>query len=368
MTPFDYTSRTRVLFGAGEFGRLGTLAREAGFGRTLLVADRGMVAAGYVGEAMRALESVGAGVFCFHDFDVNPDTTMVEAGRRFAETLALDSMVALGGGSSMDCAKGINFVLTNGGSIGDYRGYGKAVRPLLPMIAIPTTAGTGSEAQSYALISDAVSHRKMACGDPTAAFQIAILDPCLTVTQPVEVSAATGYDALSHAVESYVTAKRNGISDCFSREAWRLLEGAYERVLAYPGDVEARGAMLIGAHLAGAAIERSMLGATHACANPLTARYGTTHGVAISLLLHHVVRWNEAAAGDRYRELFGGDLAGRLDELARAGGFPRRLRDAGVTCEALPLLASEAAEQWTGRFNPRPFDAVGALEIYQCAF
>jgi alcohol dehydrogenase class IV len=154
----------------------------------------------------------------------------------------------------------------------DYRGYGKARGTLLPSIGIPTTAGTGSEAQSYAIISDAETHAKMACGDPGIAFRVAILDPALTVSQPRAVTAIAGYDALSHAVESYVTLKATPISELFAREAWRLLSSHYERVLQAPDDRPARGAMLLGAHYAGVAIEQSMLGATHACANPLTSR------------------------------------------------------------------------------------------------
>jgi alcohol dehydrogenase len=149
-------------------------------------------------------------------------------------------------------------------------------------------------------------------------------------------------------------------------------------VLSAPADVEARGAMLLGAHWAGAAIEASMLGATHACANPLTARYGTLHGVAIALMLPHVVRWNGSAAAAGYAELLevagvppGPDpaatLAARLEDLAQAGGLPRRLRDAGVAEADLPSLAEEAAQQWTGRHNPRPFDAAAALQVYQAA-
>src|SRR5439155_5516616 len=183
---------------------------------------------------------------------------------------------------------GINFLLTQGGAIQDYKGFGKAERPMLPMIGVPTTAGTGSEAQCYAIISDAVTHEKMACGDPKAAFRIAILDPELTVSQPPRVTAVSGYDAISHAVETYVTTARNPLSEMYSREAWRLLEPNYERVIAQPANLEARAKMQLGAYLAGVAIELSMLGATHACANPLTAHYGTAHGVAIAAMLPHV--------------------------------------------------------------------------------
>lgn len=370
MEHFDFQSRTRVVFGEGAFGRLGELAAELGFRRSLLVADRGLLAAGHVEEASRLLTRAGLEVVPFHDFDANPDTATVEAGRTVAAAREIDSIIGLGGGSSMDCAKGINFLLTNGGTIEDYWGYGKAAQPMLPMIGIPTTAGTGSEAQSYALISDARTHVKMACGDPKAAFRIALLDPCLTVSQPAAVTAAAGYDAISHAVETYVTTRRNPLSECFSREAWRLLEPNFERVLAKPGDLEGRAAMLLGAHFAGMAVENSMLGATHACANPLTARYGATHACAIAALLSHVVRWNGAVAGPRYGELFRAtdDLAARLEHLAAAGGLPTRVRAVGAPKTDLPALAEEAAAQWTGRFNPRPLDAAGALELYECAF
>jgi len=376
---FDLTLRTRVVFGEGAIDRLGALARALGFTRTLIVADSGIVATGAVDRAARLLQSAGVTPSFFHDFGANPDTDMVERGRVHAVAEGVDSIVALGGGSSLDCAKGINFVVTNGGSMRDYRGHGKAAKPMLPSIGIPTTAGTGSDAQSYALISDAQTHAKMACGDDKAAFRVAILDPVLTVSQPAAVTAVAGYDALSHAVESYVTAKRTPASDLFAREAWRLLEANYERVLTHPHDLDARGAMLLGSHYAGAAIELSMLGATHACANPLTARYGTTHGVAIALMLPHVVRWNAEIAGDRYADLLragsaaavrgpaGEALADRLDAMARAGGLPRTLRDAGIVHADLPALAADAATQWTGTFNPRPFDAVAALELYRRA-
>jgi alcohol dehydrogenase len=189
LTGFDFQPRTRVIFGAGAIERLGELAHELKFQRTLLVADHGMVASGHVDEAVGPLQRAGVQVFRFHDFEVNPDTRMIEAGTAFVSPLQIDSIIGLGGGSSMDCAKGINFLLTNGGRMSDYRGYGKATQPMLPMIAIPTTAGTGSEAQSYALISDAESHVKMACGDPKAAFRVALLDPALTVSQPRSITA-----------------------------------------------------------------------------------------------------------------------------------------------------------------------------------
>jgi alcohol dehydrogenase len=379
MEPFDFQPTTRLIFGEGAIDQLGDLARELGMRRTLVVADRGLVASGHFEHASKVLRQAEIEVIGFHDFGENPDTDMIESGREFASRLAIDSLIGLGGGSSMDCAKGINFVLTNGGTMQDYWGVGKATKSMLPMIGVPTTAGTGSEAQSYALISDAETHVKMACADPKAAFRIALLDPKLTVSQPRRVTATAGFDAIAHAVETYVTTKRNPISDAFAREAWQLLEGNYERVLAEPENLEGRGAMHRGAHYAGIAIENSMLGAAHACANPLTAHYGTVHGEALAILLPQVVRWNARAVGARYRELLNlaglgsingssaEHLANRLEQLAEVGGLLRNLRAVGVPEKDLRMLADEAAQQWTGGFNPRSFDAASALEIYQWA-
>jgi alcohol dehydrogenase len=218
----------------------------------------------------------------------------------------------------------------------------------------------------------------MACGDSKAMFRTVILDPELTVSQPLELTAVAGIDAISHAVESFVTTRRTAVSDLFARDAWRLLSRSFPRVLDDPRDLEARSGMLLGAHYAGAAIEQSMLGAAHACANPLTARYGTTHGVAIGVMLPHVIRWNAEAVGDRYRELAqaagwpadrssGDDLAAWVDDAIERARLPRTLHDLGVVRDALPALAEDAATQWTGTFNPRPFDRGAALALYGAA-
>jgi alcohol dehydrogenase len=378
VTGFDFQLRNRIIFGLGAFAQLGDVAAQLGFTRTLIVADRGVAALGHVAQAASLLDAARISAVSFHDFEANPDTDMVEAGRRYAATHHVDSIVALGGGSSLDCAKGINFVLTNGGSMRDYRGHDKATRPMLPSIGVPTTAGTGSEAQSFAIISDAETHAKMACGDSKAMFRVVILDPALTVTQPASLTAITGIDAISHAVESFVTKKRTPASDLFAREAWRLLDGHFSRVLTVPSDLEARASMLLGSHFAGAAIEQSMLGAAHACANPLTARYGTPHGIAIGVMLPHVIRWNAAVVGERYAELLttvgvdpteqpGDVLADRVRERGRRAALPGCLNELSVSEHDLPELAADAARQWTGSFNPRAFDESAALALYNAA-
>ena len=364
MTPFEHISRTRLVFGPGTIHKLGRHARELGFRRTLIVADSGMEKAGHVATALSALAGEGIESSPWSNFNANPDSRMVEHGRDFAAKLNVDSIIGLGGGSSMDCAKAINIVLTNGGEIKDYWGHGKVPRPMLPMIGVPGTTGTGSEAQSYALISDAETHVKMAIGDDKAAFAVAILDPEVALTQPASVRATAGYDAISHAVETLVSTKRNAVSMCYSREAWRLMNGSFERLLSAPDDLNAAAEMQLGAWFAGCAIEASMLGATHALANPLTAVYGITHGQAIAVMLPHVVRWNAESV---YCEL-DSDLYTRLKNLASAAGLHGSLSALNVAEDQLAELSLAAAQQWTGRFNPRPFDAVAALELYRCAF
>jgi alcohol dehydrogenase len=377
---FDFDPRTRVVYGAGVIRRLGEFARELSGRNVLVVTDPGLKAAGHEDIVVDLLTSTGMEVSLFDDVHPNPTSDDVDRGTAFARERKIDLIVGLGGGSSMDCAKGINFLLTNGGRIEDYWGVGKATKPMLPMIAVPTTAGTGSEAQSFAVISRADTHEKMACGDKKAAPRIAILDPELTQTMPASVTAITGIDAISHAVESYVTSKRNPVSQMFSRRAWRMLCRAFPAVIRDPDNLVARGGMLLGAHLAGAAIENSMLGATHALANPVSARFGVTHGVAIGVLLPHVVRYNSASVDSLYRnfamdaevpvngEPAGFALAGRLEEMVEQAGSPLSLDECNVEPAAIPDMAREAAEQWTGKCNPRPLLAPDFEELYRCAF
>lgn len=379
LSAFDFQPLGRVLFEAGGLARLGEIVRSVGGARVLLVTDPGLEVAGHPQRATRSMEEAGLAVFVFDGVKENPTEREVEAGVVFAKTHRIDCIVAVGGGSSMDCAKGINFLLTNGGRMADYRGFGKAAKPMLPSVGVPTTSGTGSEAQCYALITDEKTHLKMACGDKKAAFRASILDPEVTASQPKFVTAVTGIDAIAHAVESFVCTKRNPISNMCAEAAFRHLVPNFERVLSHPGDLAARSAMLLGAHLAGMAIESAMLGVCHSCANPLTAHYGITHGVAIGLMLPHVIRFNAAAVEHLYAELIGdrvprngrsasAALADRIDGLLSAAGVPKGLKECGVSDTILPLLAEEAAEQWTARFNPRPVAEAAILSLYRAAW
>jgi alcohol dehydrogenase len=379
MPAFDFYPPGRVICEPGALNRLGEAVRSVGGARVLLVTDPGLEHAGHPQRAAGVMAEAGLAVFTFDGVKENPTEREVAAGVAVARDHAVDCIVAVGGGSSMDCAKGINFVLTNGGRMADYKGHGRATKPMLPSVGVPTTAGTGSEAQSYALITDDRTHLKMACGDKKAAFRVSILDPEVTLSQPRSVTAVTGIDAVAHAVEAFVCAKRNPVSSMCAAAAFRHLAANFETVLNSPDDLQARAAMQVGSHLAGMAIENAMLGVCHSCANPLTAHYGVTHGVAIGVMLPHVVRFNAAAVNHLYAELTGehgaangrpaGEaLAARVAHLVAAAGLPRSLRECGVSDTILPLLAEEANQQWTARFNPRPVDEAAILSIYQAAW
>jgi alcohol dehydrogenase len=382
---FDFHCPTRIVFAPGSIARLGELALSiVEHGRVLVVSDPGIEEVGHTQRAIDQLRAAGFETAVFDGLRENPTTEHVEAGLAVARELRPSLIVAVGGGSSMDCAKGINFLYSCGGRMQDYWGVGKASADLLPMMAVPTTAGTGSEAQSFALISDAETHVKMACGDKRAAFRIALLDPELTLTQPPRVAALTGIDAVSHAVETLVTKKRSQLSLAFSREAWRLLCGGFSRVLTDPTDMLARGWMQQGACFAGFAIENSMLGAAHALANPLTAHYGIAHGQAVGVMLPHVVRWNsqrDLGAWRAYNELARelDDSDGPLDRDASAlvrclqhllseAGLATSLEPLGVEAHMLPQLAHDAAQQWTGTFNPVEMTQHDFLAVYSQAF
>src|ERR1051325_12021034 len=347
LNAFDSQPRTRLVFGNGAVARVGELAKELGAKCVLVVTDRGLVTAGHATRVEHSLQRSGLGTIIFDHVRENPTTLDVDRCLEVARAAGIDLIVGLGGGSSMDTAKGCNFLLTNGGRMQDYWGLGKATKPMLPLIAIPTTAGTGSECQSFSLIADEHSHLKMACGDPNAAAKVAILDPTLTVSQPPRVAACTGIDAIAHAVETAVTKKRNAVSVMYSHEAFKLLVPGLPRVLKEPLDVDARGRMQLGAALAGTAIENSMLGAAHSAANPLTAHFNVVHGIAVGVMLPHVVRFNakDVHARQAYAELAAAPeiasarngheaavdaLVARLDALLNLAKMPRSLARCGA--------------------------------------
>ncbi|MFC7339448.1 iron-containing alcohol dehydrogenase [Haloferula chungangensis] len=368
MTSFDARPSPRILFGPGRLAELPDAAKSLGATNILLVTDSGIVAAGHIRHATGLLRDAGLKVTTYQDTHINPGETDIEACRAFAEPLAPDLIIGFGGGSSMDTAKGCNFLLNNGGRMSDYHGYGHAEKPLLPFIAIPTTAGTGSECQSYAVVSREDSHEKMACGDPKALAKIAILDPELTLSQPQKVATLTALDALSHALESAVCTKRNPISSAYSRESFRLIASSISSILKPDAPIGQRSKMLLGAAMAGSAIENSMLGAAHATANPLTAFFDVPHGHAVALTLPHVIRFNSvdpesAAIYDDFSSYLGEPLIDWLENIIASAHLPRL--DIDIT--RIPELTAAALPQWTGKFNPRPINGPEVTAIYTAA-
>ncbi|HAY75393.1 MAG TPA: alcohol dehydrogenase [Opitutae bacterium] len=373
-------SGQEVVFGPKSIDQLGSRALSLGR-RVLLVTDSGLTAAGHPQRVMELLEYEGLKVTLFDQSIENPTDSSVQSCAEVARDAEIDVIVGLGGGSSMDTAKGCNFILTNGGSMADYWGIGKAKNSMFPLVAVPTTAGTGSECQSFALISDDRTHRKMACGDRKALPCLTVLDPELTLSQPERVTACTGVDALAHALESIVCNKRNELSQRHSKLAFELIQENLPRVISSPDDLEARGFVQLGASHAGAAIERSMLGAAHSMANPLTARLGTVHGTAVGLALPAVMEFNAMDEETRsvYAELArnaqladpqqedesaSSCLIERVRAILRLASFPTSLSALGFSEKDLDSLAKDASDQWTANFNPRPVHETDFKNLY----
>lgn len=381
LSALDFTLRTRIVFGLGVAENTGTLARELGAERAFLVTDQGIVAEGYAEHVEEVLVASDVEVKRFDAVRPNPTTADVEACLAAVGDFDVDLWIGLGGGSSIDVAKGCNLLRAGGGRMEDYWGIGKAKGTLLPLIAIPTTAGTGTEVQSFALICQEDTRQKMACGDPQAAPRIAILDPCLTVTKPRFLTAVSGLDTVGHAVETAVTRRRNPMSSLFSTESFRLAQSSLPKVLEDPADLTARGRMLRASAFGGLAIETSMLGAAHSMANPLTAHYKIPHGQAVGMMLPHVVRFNREVSGAaaayaelaRAAGLCGGDadesvavdaLLARLGTLLEVARMPGSLAECGVPEDAIAALAEEAARQWTAQFNPRTVTVADFRELF----
>lgn len=380
----DYNPRTRLIYAENSIARLGELIKEYGGRRVLLVTDGGIVKAGHAARAEESITKAGLFVTHFDKVQENPTTRNVADCLEVARRGDVDFLVGLGGGSSLDTAKGTNFILTNGGKMADYWGVNKAAKAMLPLIAIPTTAGTGSECQCFALIADEVTHQKMACGDDKAYARAAILDPTLTLSLPLQVTANTGIDTVAHAVETYVTTVRNPLSQMFAKEAWRLAECNLEKVLKQPQNLEARGNMLLASAYGGMAIAQSMLGAAHAAANPLTAHYHVIHGQAVGVMLPPVIRFNSGnpASAKQYADLAAAAglsrsrddadsgvnaLLRRLNELLQGAGILDAVKAQRIPSDKLDVLSAEAAKQWTASFNPRPIAAPDFKGLYESA-
>jgi alcohol dehydrogenase class IV len=379
---FVFDTTPSVIFGAGAIARIGEIARARLGARALVVTDAGLVRAGLVAPALAALEAAGVTVAVFDAVVADPPEAVVTAAVAAARAHEADAVIGLGGGSSLDVAKLVALIARSGERLADIYGVGLAKGPRLPLLLAPTTAGTGSEVTPISIVTTG-AHEKRGVVSPLIIPDVALLDPDLTLGLPAPVTAATGVDAMVHAIEAYTSASPNNnpVSRALAREALRLLGANIRRAVHEGSDREARAAMLIGSMLAGQAFANSPVAAVHALAYPLGGHFGIPHGLSNALVLPHVLRFNAPACGRLYAEIARDacpDLPPEADadafvagitRLCADVGLPPRLREAGVPWDAIAMLAEDAMKQTRLLVNnPRPVTLADARAIYEAAW
>ncbi|RBP16141.1 alcohol dehydrogenase class IV [Roseiarcus fermentans] len=385
MNAFAFNTSASIQFGPGAIVRIGALAKERLGPRVLVVTDPGMIATGLVERVMSLLSEAGVEADVFSDVAADPPAAMILKAVESAVQSGATGVIGFGGGSSLDTAKLVALLAPGRETLADAFGVGNAKGPRLPMILVPTTAGTGSEVTPISIVTTG-ENEKMGVVSPVILPDVALLDPELTLGLPPHVTAATGIDAMVHAIEAYASksANANPISRALAKEALALLGGAIETAVHNGSDIAARSAMLLGSMLAGQAFANSPVAAVHALAYPLGGHFHIPHGLSNALVLAHVLRFNCKTAPGAYVEIAPvafPDLArlegqaraeafcDALENLSRTCGLPLRLRDAGVPEDVLPALARDAMKQ-TRLLpnNPRAVTEADALEIYRRAW
>ena len=377
MTPFVFNTTPSIRMGAGEIENLGNISSAICTGCALIVTDAGMVRTGIVARAEAILQRAGVVVKTYADVVADPPEAVVMGAVNMAEGCGL--VIGIGGGSSLDVAKLAALLAGNVGTLAGAYGLNKATGPRLPLIVIPTTAGTGSEVTPIAIVTTGASE-KMGVVSPLIIPDIALLDPELTYNLPAHVTAATGIDAMVHAIEAYasVSPNNNPVSRALAIEALRLIGGALERAVTAPRDRAARADMLLGSLLAGQAFANSPVAAVHALAYPIGGHFKVPHGLSNALVLPHVLRFNTQTHPDDYAALAPHAFAGGpataealidgLVALSKACGLPQTLRDVGIGAADLPRLTADAMNQTRLLVNnPRPVCYADALAIYEAA-
>jgi alcohol dehydrogenase class IV len=381
---FEFQVRPRVVYGPGTVREVGFEAEKIGGTRALIVTDQVLRGVGMVDRVADGLSgSSVALVGIFDKVPPNSEVQVVERGAALARELGSDILIALGGGSVMDTAKGMNLLLSEGGSLLDYEGAGLLSRPLGPMIAIPTTAGTGSEVTMFALIKNDAQGLKLAFNSPYLMPDVALLDPELTLSLPPGLTAATGMDALTHAIEAYVSLYAEPISDALALHAIRMIAANLHQAVVHGDDLEARGSMLLAANMAGMAFSNALLGIVHAIAHACGGRFGLAHGLANSILLPYGMEFNLGEAAARYAGVaaaLGVETSGLNDEAAgRAGiaavrqlsrdcGLPQRLSQVGVERSGFAQMAQDALGDASLIANPRAPEAEDIVVLYEQAY
>ncbi|MGE0503575.1 MAG: iron-containing alcohol dehydrogenase [Rhizobiaceae bacterium] len=383
--PFTFNTVRSIVFGEGAAARLGALAAERGWSRVLMVTDPGIVRLGMAASAEASLAAAGIAVATYAEVEADPPEHVVLAATRAAVDHRADAVIGLGGGSSLDVAKLAALLAVGREELAGVYGVGNARGPRLPLMLVPTTAGTGSEVTPISIVTTGASE-KMGVVSPVLLPDVALLDPELTYGLPPAVTAATGIDAMVHAIEAHASASANNnpVSRSLAREALRLMGGAIERAVHEGSDRAARADMLLGSMLAGQAFANSPVAAVHALAYPVGGHFHVPHGLSNALVLPHVLRFNAETAGEAYadiapivfpelaeigRQARGPAFAEAVAGLSLRCGLSPRLRDVGIPEDAIGLLAADAMKQTRLLVNnPRPLAHADALAIYRAAW
>lgn len=383
MESFEYYFPTRIVCGPGCVSKVAEEIKKARVHKPLLVTDRGIIRAGLVAETVENLKEEHIDFALFQDVEANPSASVVEEGFNLFQKDGCDSLLALGGGSSIDTAKAIGILKNNRGKIMDYEGVGKVKGRIPWMVAIPTTYGSGSEVTSFAVITDRVRKFKAAIGSPLIIPDLALVDPELMVRLPYQIAASVGLDALCHAVESYCSKVATPFSEMLALKAIRLISGNIERAVESDNDIEATFNMAISSTMAGMAFSLSRLGLVHAMSHPLGGIYGIPHGVANTLLLPYIMEYNAQAAPDKYAdiaEVMGIDTRNmsnieaatkavqRVTSLRDSFGVPAKLSSLGVKKKDIPQMAIDTMKSGNVKINPRETSLEDAIAIYEKAF
>lgn len=384
MNAFTFNTTPSVSFGAGTLGQLATIAGAHLRDRVLIVTDAGMVKTGLVQQATDSLQKAGMEWCVYDGVCADPAATIINDATRVAKDFKAAAIVGIGGGSSLDVAKLVAILAAGDAQLDQLYGINQVRGSRLPLVLIPTTAGTGSEVTPISIVTTG-THEKKGVVSPVLIPDLAVLDPELTVSLPAHITAATGVDAMVHAIEAYTStsANNNPVSQALATRALTLLSDNIRQAVSQPGDIKARSAMLLGSMLAGQAFANSPVAAVHALAYPLGGQYGISHGLSNALMLPHVMRFNAPECPDHYAELasfVGAGNSGSASDRSHALiaalcrlindiGLPSRLRDVNIPESACPTLADDAMKQ--SRLlvnNPRTVNYDDALQLYQDAW
>lgn len=381
MNPFNFKIPQNIIFGMGSLAQLPELLIESGSNHVFLISDGGLAKLGVVEKIESIIQNSGITCTTYLGVLPNPTVSIVDEATALYTKCGATSIVALGGGSSMDVAKAVGVLANYGGSITQYEGNFKVPGPIVPMIAIPTTAGTGSEVTASAVITDESRNYKLSVFSYELLPRYALLDPALIMTAPASIAASCGVDALIHAMEAYISTKATPFSDAMAEKAMELIGANLRRFVANRQDEDAACAMMLGCNFAGIAFAWARLGNVHAMSHPVSGYFHVAHGVANSILLPTVLEYNALADHGRYKKMYNYIHQGSpcienfqpqmlVDEIRKLNnelGIPARLSDVGVTADKIPAMAEDAMKSGNIPANPRQTTLKDMIALYEKA-